>query len=77
MGDPTNSPFINLEYRMQEGIRNQVREVFARFAGAIRDPASPAIALEVITNESRAVPFFESLLRELGIPGNVVVRPFP
>lgn len=77
MGDPKNSPFINLENRIQEGIRNQVRDEFARYAAAIRDPASPAIALEVITNESRAVPFFESLLRELGIPGNVVVRPFP
>jgi hypothetical protein len=33
--------------------------------------------LEVITNEARAVPFFESVLKELRIPGQVVVRGFP
>jgi restriction endonuclease fold toxin 2 of polymorphic toxin system len=77
VGPPENSPFVNVENRIQEGIRHQVREEFARYGAVIRDPASPAIALEVITNEPRAVPFFESLLQEMGIPGEVVVRPFP
>jgi hypothetical protein len=77
VGPPENSPFVNVENQIQQGIRNQVREEFARYAAVIRDPASPAIALEVITNEPRAVPFFESLLQEMGIPGEVVVRPFP
>jgi hypothetical protein len=58
-------------------MRADVRKEFLRYAAVIRDPASPAVALEVITNDARAVPFFESVLAELGIPGNVVVRPFP
>jgi hypothetical protein len=63
-----------------DGIREAdcriLRDQFSRYAAIIRDPKSPAIALEVITNDPKAVPFFESLLRELKIPGEVVVRPF-
>jgi hypothetical protein len=77
VSDPDVSPFVSASNRIQGVIQERIRQEFLRYAAVIRDPGSPAIALEVITNEARAVPFFESLLQELGIPGEVVVRPFP
>jgi hypothetical protein len=77
VGDPGKSPFVSASNPVHERIRNLVREQFQRYAAVIRDLRSPTVALEVITNDSRAVPFFEALLRELGIPGEVVVRPYP
>jgi hypothetical protein len=38
-------------------------------------PAAPAVGLEVITNDERAIVFFETLLRETNIPGRVVIKP--
>jgi len=74
---PETSPYVRAWKEVHEWMRADVRNEFIRYAAIIRDPASPAVALEVITNEARAVPFFESVLKELGIPGQVVVRPFP
>lgn len=75
--DPSNSPYVRSWKEVHEWMRADVRKEFLRYAAVIRDPSSPAVALEVITNDARAVPFFESVLTELGIPGDVVVRPFP
>lgn len=50
-------------------------EEFRRYAAIIAAPDTPVVALEVITNDVRAVPFLESLLRSWGIPGEVLVRP--
>jgi hypothetical protein len=44
-------------------------------AAVLRDEATPAVALEVITKEVRAVPFFEALMGEAGVLGEVVVKP--
>lgn len=77
VGDPSKSPFVSASNPVHERIRNLVREQFQRYAAIIRDLRSPAVSLEVITNDSRAVPFFEALLKDLGIPGEVVVRPYP
>jgi hypothetical protein len=74
--DPDGSPFVSANNLMREKIRDSIRAEFIKYAAVLRDPSSPAIALEVITNEPRAVAFFESLLKELGITGEVVVRPF-
>jgi len=74
---PEISPFVESSRPVHEVIRAKMRAEFSSYAAIIRDPSSPAVALEVITNDARAVPFFESLLRELQIPGGVVVRPFP
>jgi len=74
---PDGSPFVSADNLMREKIRDSIRAEFGKYAAVLRDPASPAVALEVITNEARAVPFFESVLKELGIPGQVVVIPFP
>jgi hypothetical protein len=32
------------------------------------------MGLEIITNDARAVAFFDALLKEFGIPGRVVVQ---
>jgi hypothetical protein len=76
-GDPKTSPFLSSSNKVHELIRNQARDEFRRYAEVIRDPRSPALGLEVITNDARAVPLFQSWLKEFGIPGHVVVKPFP
>jgi len=57
-------------------VRTEERTQFRKYAAILDDPETPAVGLEVIINDSRAVPFFESLLRELRIPGLVVVKPW-
>jgi hypothetical protein len=73
---PETSPFIKGS-RCGEVVRERIRkkefEQFSRYAAVLRDPTTPAIGLEVILNDARAVPFFEALMRELGIPGRIVV----
>jgi hypothetical protein len=78
VGDAGNSPFIpgskcdeNVRLLIQKGVTRE----FERYAAVIKDPNTPVMALEVIINDARAVPFFESLLTSLGIPGEVLVRP--
>jgi hypothetical protein len=48
---------------------------FRSYAAVIADGTTPAVAMEVVINDARALPFFERLLRALGIPGEVVVKP--
>ncbi|MFY0528940.1 restriction endonuclease fold toxin-2 domain-containing protein [Archangium gephyra] len=73
---PDSSPFINgsrcLE-RVRDSIRLKEFEQFSRYAAVLKDPMTPAVGLEVILNDARAMPFFEGLMRELGIPGRIVV----
>lgn len=75
---PESSPFIKGS-RCGEAVRGMIRdkefEQFSRYAAILKDPATPVVGLEVILNDARAVPFFESLMRELGIPGRIVVGP--
>jgi hypothetical protein len=75
---PDKSPFIagsKCHERIRTLVREEVSEEFRRYAAVIKDPRTPAVALEVITNDARAAPFFESLLKHHDIPGQVVVRP--
>jgi hypothetical protein len=73
---PESSPFIK-DSRCSEVIRGKIREKeleqFHRYSAILKDPATPAVGLEIILNEAKAVPFFEALMRELGIPGRIVV----
>ncbi|WNG34988.1 hypothetical protein F0U61_16025 [Archangium violaceum] len=75
--NPGSSPFVHGS-SCGEGIRLAIRgkelAQFRRYAAILKDPDTPAVGLEVITNDARAVPFFESILQELSIPGRVVVR---
>jgi hypothetical protein len=75
---PEKSPYI-LNSRCPDPIRENVRkelvDQFHRYGAIIGDPATPAVGLEIITNDARAAPFFEALLRETRTPGRVVVQP--
>lgn len=75
---PGVSPFIK-ESTCPDAVREVIRakevQQFLRYAEVISDPLTPAVGLEVITNDARAIPFFEELLRELGIPGRVITPP--
>jgi hypothetical protein len=73
---PEISPFIEGS-RCSDFVRDSIRlkelEQFDKYAAILRDPTTPAVGLEVILNDARAVPFFEKIMRELGIPGRIVV----
>lgn len=75
---PDSSPFIagsTCEEFIRSMIREKERIQLKRYAAVIGDPETPAVGLEIIVNDARAAPFFELLMHELGIPGQVVVRP--
>jgi hypothetical protein len=73
---PESSPFIKGS-RCADVIREKIRkkelDQFTRYAAVLKDPATPAVELEVILNDARAVPFFEALMREVGISGRIIV----
>jgi len=75
---PSTSPYVPSS-GCSEYVRLKVREElmnqFSRYAAVIRDPATPAVGLEVITNEARAVPYFEALMKEAGVPGRITLSP--
>lgn len=78
VGDAGRSPFIpgsKCDEAIRLVIQRGVTDEFARYAAVIKDPNNPIVALEVIVNDGRAVPFFKSLLMQFGIPGEVLVRP--
>lgn len=78
VGDAGKSPFIpgsTCDEGVRLAIQRGVTDEFERYAAVIKDPNTPIVALEVIINDRRAVPFFESLLVKFGMPGEVLVRP--
>ena len=64
----TSSEFFQRLYR-----QDQLREL-GRYRSAIQDPNNPLTTVEIISNDARAVPFWEALLRQADVPGTVVVR---
>ncbi|WP_224244670.1 restriction endonuclease fold toxin-2 domain-containing protein [Hyalangium gracile] len=75
---PEKSPFIEnsqCNARVRAVIQEEVTGEFRRYAAIIADTSTPAVGLQVILNDARAVPFFERLLRTLGIPGEVLIQP--
>ncbi len=75
---PDTSPFIDGS-KCNEAVRASIRqtqfEEFEKYAAILKDPATPAVGLEVIVNDARAAPFFESLMRQFGIPGRIRIVP--
>ncbi|HZH14035.1 MAG TPA: restriction endonuclease fold toxin-2 domain-containing protein [Archangium sp.] len=74
---PGSSPYIPgsscpepIRLRVHEELIQQLR----RYAAIIRDPKTPAVGVEIITNDLRAASFFEGLMTALGLQGRVVVR---
>jgi hypothetical protein len=78
VASPGSSPYVPGS-SCPEPIRLRVREDLIqqlhRYAAIIRDPATPAVGLELITNDTRAAAFLEGLLADTGVQGTVVVRP--
>jgi hypothetical protein len=75
---PEKSPFIpgsKCNERIRLLVQEDVIEEFRRYAAVINDPATPTVGLEVVVNDSRAVPFFQALLRQFNLSGEVLVRP--
>jgi hypothetical protein len=75
---PEKSPFIpgsKCNERIRRLVQEDVIEEFRRYAAVINDPTTPAVGLEVVVNDSRAVTFFQALLRQFNLPGEVLVRP--
>jgi hypothetical protein len=75
--NPDRSPFVptsGLPPYVRQKIVAKLEDEFRRYAKVVNDAASPYRRLEVITNNERAVPFFEDLMRRYQIPGRVVVR---
>ena len=55
-------------------VHEELIQQFRRYAAIIRDPKTPAVGVEIITNDIRAAAFFEGLMTALGLQGRVVVR---
>ena len=78
VGQPGKSPYVPNSQCPDHVCAKVLRETldeFRRYAQLLRTPGVPARALEVITNDAGAADFFRRLMRELGIAGQVVVRP--
>jgi hypothetical protein len=75
---PDISPYIHgsnaPDFLRQEVLKDQQSE-FKRLAAAIDDPAVPFTRLEILTNDPRAVPYFQGLINQYKIPGTVRVVP--
>jgi hypothetical protein len=74
---PDRSPFIStskIDARLRQMINDKVSDEFRRLSVIIRDESNPLTAVRVIINDAQAKPFFESLLRDYDVPGEVVVR---
>jgi hypothetical protein len=78
VGSNDGSPYVP-DSSAPEFIKSKVRadteREIERYAQIVRDSGNPARGLEVITNDPRAVPYFEELLSKYDLPARVVVRP--
>jgi len=74
---PGRSPFIpgsGIPDFIRSKIAAKTDDEFRRYAAVINDPSNPLTGLRVITNHSDAVPYFQGLMQQHGIPGSVVLR---
>jgi hypothetical protein len=75
---PAISPYINessMPPYLREKILKEQQWEFQRYKAAIDDPAVPFNRLDVLTNEPRAVPYFQSLMDQYNVPGSVKIVP--
>ncbi len=77
VGSRDRSPFVP-DSAVPDFIREKNRLAIAselqRYRAIIESPDTPVRGLEIVTNDIRAVPYFEDLLREYDVVGRVVVR---
>ncbi|HEY6253225.1 MAG TPA: restriction endonuclease fold toxin-2 domain-containing protein [Candidatus Angelobacter sp.] len=77
VGKPKISPYIK-ESAIRSDVRRfmagDIEDEFRRYGRIIADPNTPVRALEVITNDPKAVPYFLDLMKQNGVPGWVVLK---
>ena len=59
---------------IKQKVEAKLRNEFERASKILRDGNNPLTSMRIITNDPKAVPYFEKLMREFQIPGEVVVR---
>ena len=73
---PERSPYVD-DSRMPEFLRTKIMKEqeheLQRYNALIKDPKVPFDRLNILTNEQRAVPYFQSLMDQLQVPGSVMV----
>lgn len=73
---PARSPFVensNIPDFLRDKIVREQRSEFQRLKAVVSDPQVPFNRVEVRINDQRGVPYFQSLLDEFEIPGQVKV----
>ena len=76
-GNQLRSPFIpgsKIDPRIRKLILDQQRDELRRVRKILEDPSNPFRRLEIITNNRDAKRLFESLMRQEGVHGHVVIR---
>jgi hypothetical protein len=76
--NPDRSLYIstsNAPQFIKDNALRQERDQFRRAKDIIDNPSLPFDALDILVNDSRLVPYFDSLLKEYNIPGQVRVVP--
>jgi hypothetical protein len=78
VGNPNRSPYIpgTVPNFLQQQVDAQQNGEVARYTALINDPNIPVTGLEIITNEPRAVPYFQTFLTAHGTAGHIVVVPY-
>jgi hypothetical protein len=77
VGSGTRSPYVpgsDLPDFVRQKILGQFENELQRYRAVIDSPSTPVRGLEIVTNDPRAVPYFEEMLDKHGITGRVVVR---
>ena len=65
---------------VQSGFDNQADDLFSRYASVLNAPdeQNPFVKLEVITNDARAVPYWQFWINKHNVPGGeVIIGPWP
>jgi len=78
VSDPSSSPFIegsSCYPPVRQKILDEVTDEFRRYGEIIKDSNTPLMEIEVFTNNSDAVPYFQKLINDFNIPGKVTVKP--
>ncbi|MBB6582006.1 hypothetical protein [Ralstonia solanacearum] len=78
VGDPSVSPYVDgskVPLFLRDKILQQQQYEFQRYQAVINDPSVPFNSLNVLTNEPKAVPYFQRLFDQYKVPGQVQVVP--
>jgi len=78
VGDPSISPYVDgskVPAFLRDKILAQQQYEFARYQAVIADPSVPFDSLNVLTNETSAVPYIQRVFDKYQVPGEVKVVP--